>query len=133
MNIKLIQAEDYENARRICEARNFPFPNSSEIVGALVATDTDLVGVGILRCIYESIIAVDPSKEKATQAAAFKGLIQQGRFYSSLKGVNEWHCFVEDQNVVKTLKSTFGFRECRGTPLIINFGGEHGQVGTETG
>lgn len=132
MNVQLIEAKDYEDARRLCEEKGFPFPASEEIIGALVAFNSNVVGVGVIRTIHEAIIAVDSREDKATRAAAFKGLITQGMFYSQYKKVTEWHSFVEDSNVAHSLRTTFGFKDCRGQPMILNFGGSHGQEGTKT-
>lgn len=113
---------DLPKVKEICDKfQDFPFPDDPMIAG-VVEDNGVLIGAGVVRRIYETIVSLDLSANKRDRVKAFRLLVEYGLAKSYQQGVDEWHAFVTDPSLIKTLKNSFGFKECKGLPLMLYFG-----------
>lgn len=79
-----------------------------------------VVGVALVRPIFESILALDPKLSKRDKAKLLKEIMSEGTKISKTAGISEWHSFV-NSDFGKILKKRFKYENCKGEALILRF------------
>lgn len=121
MYFRDIQDDDVKRLKEICEQHEFPLPANRDIVASGVVVDSDIIAFGVVRSIYEVIVALDTKRSKKDRVRALRMLMEYGLMRSYRAGVDEWHAFISDPVLCKALLN-MGFIRCKGDPILLNFG-----------
>jgi len=106
---------------------DFPFPdllNQLYCCSKVVEDeDENIVGVGVVRLTSESILILNPGRERSVRARAIKLLINRMKRDVKVLGMDETHVFISKSNSkLKTiLMRAFGFVECKDKSLYLQF------------
>ena len=124
MIIRAISNADFEKIREIHSQyyqNEFEFPDfyNRFICAFVVATDTgDIVSVGGIRNIAESIVLTDKSFSTRLRRSALYKVLDASEFIARDANIDELHAFVQDSNWEKHLRKV-GFLPTKGKSLVL--------------
>jgi uncharacterized LabA/DUF88 family protein len=82
--------------------------------------DNRLIGVGILKTIFEATMILDTDSSSREKAEAFVGLMRSAIEGSKNSHIDQIIVFSRDEEFVPILENHFSFAKIIGTPLILD-------------
>lgn len=119
LRVRNARAADFKTIERMLIG--YGFHTTIEHIQSLVVAESDdgeIVAVGVLAAILESIFMTDKRTPKRDRLEALEILTSLADKYASSLGYDSYHGFVEDSKVEKTLIKHFSFEHAKGTNLI---------------
>lgn len=124
MNIRLAREYDMAKIKAIHEKffkDEFEFPNMKPFISTyLVENNGQIVTFGGARVILEAIAVTDLSMKPVDRYDALNMLLSAISLNASEKGFEQLHCFVVKDDTWKKGLVNAGFRETKGTGLVID-------------
>lgn len=126
MNIRAFELYDEIRVRDIHEKYfkdEFSFPDFfNKFLLAFVVEDDDknIISVGGVRTILESVIITDKSFTPQMRMAAFEDMLGASAFAGRKHGYDQLHAFIQDEKWSKRLQKSFNFRPTKGQSLILD-------------
>lgn len=117
MTIRDFNPSDIPTGQALFKKQGFNFPRYETILSAGIVEG---VGIGVVRRLYEVILALDENTPLRDRVAAIKLLMAKGVFESEKLGVKEWHAFISDPRMLPIVRK-IGFKPVEGESLILQW------------
>ena len=125
MILRKLERNDVEELRIIHEkffSKEFPFADLfDKSLSSLVVTDDEekIITGGQVRVIAESVIITNKDYPIKDKREALQEMLRALMFTANLKGFNQLHAFIQDENWERHLKR-YGFKKTKGQALVLN-------------
>jgi len=120
--IRVAQQSDMEVVKQIHAkffADEFEFPNFMSMLAAFVVEeDGEIVSIGGIRPIAESIIVTNKKFSPRDRRTALLLLLQASLFATDKFNFDQLHAFVQDEKWLKQLVQ-YGFQPCKGEAVFV--------------
>lgn len=125
MRFRELKEADLPDLARIHQdfhSQGFELPDISKALmdGVVVDIEENVTAYGIVVPFCEVIFIPDRSKSKAEIVTALKLMMIEAIKCSDKFKIRQIHCFIRDNGFSDIMKNHYGFKECTGTPLVLN-------------
>lgn len=109
--------KDIDRIWREHHSESFGIPSlKSCIMKGTVRSEEKLVAFGMVNLFAELILVMDPGMSLRKRIEAMNILLKR----SMEVELDQVHCFVDNPDLADILKKHFGFKEIKGTGLVLN-------------
>ena len=125
MLVRPFMRSDLDQIEKIHEqyhSQGFGMPDVADAYAHVVCElDGKILAYGQVRDITESIMLLDHSLEKRVKIECLRQLMREAIFSASKREHDQIHAFVQDPSFELVLKRQFGYKDCKGKALVMNF------------
>lgn len=121
MEVRPFKMEDLDEIIQLHKGHTFPVPHFSHMLDIIVIEDKDkIVAWGYTEKLVEAVFVPGMNLPKATKVKSLMLLVEKLIQLTKDRGIEQIHCFIQDDKFAQLLVERFDLGVSSGTSLVKN-------------